>query len=62
MTPAALVLHHLGDLHPFETALVLLLAFGPFVVIVLLVARDRRRNAPVDDGAASQDVPEGQGS
>jgi hypothetical protein len=52
VTPAAaralLVLGHLGELHPYETVLVLLLAFGPFVVIVLLVLRERRRHAAED--------------
>ena len=28
---------HLGALHPFEQALVLLLAFGPFVVLGIVV-------------------------
>lgn len=49
MTPAdllpVLALHHLGSLHPYETALVLLIAFGPFVVIVGLVVLERRRAA-----------------
>ena len=39
------VLWHMGDLHPAETWLVLLVAFGPFVVIALLVRRERRREA-----------------
>jgi hypothetical protein len=50
--PADLVFH-LGGLHPYETALVMLVAFGPFVVIVLLVRRDRRRSASVDDTRGS---------
>ena len=44
-----LVARHLGNLHPAETWLVLLLAFGPFVVITLLVRRDRRRHTEDDD-------------
>jgi hypothetical protein len=35
---------HLGDLHPFEQALVALLAFGPFVVLGVVVALQRRRD------------------
>jgi hypothetical protein len=42
-TAFQMVLRHMGALHPFETALVFLIAFGPFVVIGLLVRRERRR-------------------
>ena len=38
------VVQHLGGLHPFELVLVVLLAFGPFVVLALVVARQRRRD------------------
>jgi hypothetical protein len=34
---------HLGALHPFETVLLFLIAFGPFVVLLVVVARQRRR-------------------
>ncbi len=44
-----MVLWHMGDLHPVETWLVLLVAFGPFVVIALLVRRDRRRHRDEED-------------
>ena len=58
MTLATAVLHliaaHLGTLHPYETVLVLLLAFGPFVVIVLLVLRERRHHAALDAEAADR--------
>ena len=40
---------HLGDLHPLEQSLVLLLAFGPFVVLGLVVRHQRRRGLPPDD-------------
>jgi hypothetical protein len=36
---------HLGALHPYEQVLVLLLAFGPFVVLACVVAVVRRRDA-----------------
>jgi hypothetical protein len=36
---------HLGGLHPFETALVALLAVGPFVVLAVVVLVMRRRDA-----------------
>lgn len=45
---------HLGALHPFEQALVLLVAFGPFVVLGVVVHRARRR-AMADDPAPSED-------
>ncbi|WP_257955361.1 hypothetical protein [Nocardioides sp. B-3] len=35
---------HLGSLHPFEQALTLLLAFGPFVLLALVVRHRRRRD------------------
>jgi hypothetical protein len=40
---------HLGGLHPVEQALVLLLAFGPFVVLGLIVRHQRRRALHEDD-------------
>lgn len=39
---------HLGGLHPYETALVALLAFGPFVVLAFVVLAIRRRDATED--------------
>lgn len=33
---------HLGPLHPAEQALTLLLAFGPFVVLAIVVVLRRR--------------------
>ena len=38
------VAQHMGGLHPFEQVLVLVLAFGPFVVLALVVAWQRRRD------------------
>lgn len=43
MTELLLVAAHLGSLHPYERALVLLVAFGPFVVLGVVVAVLRRR-------------------
>jgi hypothetical protein len=43
---------HLGALHPVEQALVYLLAFGPFVVLALVVVarrRQDRREEPRED-------------
>lgn len=56
---------HLGALHPVEQLLVLLLAFGPFVVLGVVVVLQRRR-AEADDAdevdevdAPSRDEPVG---
>lgn len=35
---------HMGALHPYEHVLVLLLAFGPFVLLAVVVAVVRRRD------------------
>jgi hypothetical protein len=45
----------MGGLHPFEQALTLLLAFGPFVVLGLVIWR-RRREEP--EGAGGPESPE----
>ena len=37
-------LWHMGALHPFEQALTLLLAFGPFVVLGVVVWLRRRED------------------
>ena len=42
---------HLGALHPVEQGLVLLLAFGPFVVLGIVVRLQRRRDAHQDEDA-----------
>ena len=47
---------HLGGLHPVEQALVLLLAFGPFVVLAFVVRRQRRR---ADHPGPEDDPPTG---
>ena len=40
---------HLGGLHPVEQALVYLLAFGPFLVLAVVVIRIRRREAEEEE-------------
>ena len=35
---------HMGALHPFELALTLLLAFGPFVVLAVVIGLRRRED------------------
>ena len=39
-----MTLWHMGALHPYEQALVLLLAFGPFVVLGIVVWLRRRQD------------------
>ena len=43
------VLGHIGGLHPVETALVALLAFGPFVALGVVVFLQRRRDDREDE-------------
>lgn len=42
-------LWHMGALHPFEQALTLLLAFGPFVVLGVVVWLRRREDRAEPD-------------
>lgn len=44
---------HLGALHPVEQALTLLLAFGPFLLLGVVIAVRRRQDAAED---AADDV------
>ena len=59
----AQLLAHLGALHGYEKALVLLIAFGPFVVLGVVVMVMRRRDIAAehrggqDEPSASQDAP-----
>lgn len=40
--------HHLGSLHGYEQALVLVLAFGPFVLLAIVILLRRRQDAGED--------------
>jgi hypothetical protein len=54
---------HLGGLHPFEQALTLLLAFGPFVVLGIVVAVRRRRDTAEEErdaDGARESRPDGE--
>jgi hypothetical protein len=42
----------MGALHPYEQALTLLLAFGPFVVLGLVVWRRRHEDDDAEHGSA----------
>ena len=44
MSPLTALPLHLGSLHTYEAVLVGLLAFGPFVVLAVVVAVMRRRD------------------
>ena len=44
-------LWHMGALHPFEQALTLVLAFGPFVALGVVVWLRRREDRAEDDQA-----------
>jgi hypothetical protein len=49
---------HMGSLHPYEQALTLLLAFGPFAVLGVVVWRRARHDAgqeATEDPAAAPD-------
>ncbi|GEP34827.1 hypothetical protein NSZ01_25950 [Nocardioides szechwanensis] len=52
MTPVPM---HLGSLHPMEQALTLVLAFGPFVVLGIVIAVRRRHDRAADEELARQD-------
>ena len=51
---SVLVPMHLGDLHAYETALLALLAFGPFVVLAVVVVVMRRRDEENAAGDADE--------
>ena len=53
MVVPLLVGQHMGALHPYETVLTLVLAFGPFVVLGVVIAV-RRRGAGPEDGSPSE--------
>jgi len=40
-----MILLHLGGLHPFEKALTLVLAFGPFLLLAAVIVVRRRQDA-----------------
>jgi hypothetical protein len=49
LRPLGPTVWHMGALHPFEQALTLLLAFGPFVVLGVVVWLRRRADDAEDD-------------
>ena len=59
----AVVPAHLGSLHPVEQVLTFVLAFGPFVVLGIVVALRRRQDGAGDEAGdgAGDDVSGGRG-
>jgi hypothetical protein len=51
---------HLGSLHPVEQALTIVLAFGPFLLLGIVVAVRRRQDARDEaaEGAAARESAE----
>jgi hypothetical protein len=54
MLPPDVVVEHLGKLHPVEQALVVVVAFGPFLVLALVVHVARRRAIQEEDDAEAE--------
>ena len=50
---------HLGALHPWEQALTIVLAFGPFILLGVVIAIQRRKDAreEAEEAAAERDEP-----
>ncbi|GAA1944238.1 hypothetical protein [Nocardioides hwasunensis] len=46
---------HMGALHPFEQLLTVLLAFGPVVVLAIVVWRRTRADAAADAATVAQE-------
>jgi hypothetical protein len=49
---------HLGSLHAYETVLLAVLAFGPFVVLAVVVFVLRRRDIAAEEAEHSADAHE----
>lgn len=54
-----MIVEHLGSLHPLEQALTIVLAFGPFVVLGIVIAVRRRaeRDDETQDDPQSRETP-----
>jgi hypothetical protein len=46
---------HMGAMHPYEKALTLLLAFGPFLLLAAVIVVRRRRDALEDAEETQRD-------
>ena len=59
MIASFLVSQHMGQLHAWEQVLVLLVAFGPFILLGIVVAVVRRRDIAEEERAsATESSPE----
>lgn len=61
-----MILWHLGTLHPVEQVLTIVLAFGPFLLLGVVVVIQRRKDAREEaaeaeetEAAEGSEVPEG---
>lgn len=52
--------HHMGQLHAYENFLVVAIAFGPFLVLGMVVFLIRRRDLAEDDQADAESTGSGQ--
>jgi hypothetical protein len=50
-----MILLHMGALHPYEKVLTLVLAFGPFLLLALVIMVRRRQDRAEDEAAAQRD-------
>jgi hypothetical protein len=49
-----MILLHMGALHPYEKVLTLALAFGPFLLLALVIMVRRRQDRSEDEAAEAQ--------
>jgi hypothetical protein len=61
MSDLLLTALHMGALHPYERLLVLVLAFGPFVVLAAVVYVVRRRDIAREEAEQSAEGRPGSG-
>ena len=52
---AALLPLHMGSLHPFEKGLTLVLAFGPFLLLALVIYLRRGQHEPEEQPTDQRD-------
>lgn len=49
---------HMGALHPVEQALTLVLAFGPFLILAVVIVVRRRQDREADERSQQDALPE----
>ena len=64
LTAPFLISQHMGQLHAWEQVFVLLLAFGPFILLGIVVVVVRRRDIAEEHASGTEDSqdPEAPGS